>query len=191
MKKLILAIVAVFAVTVVTNAQGLGVKLGANMTKIDGVKFKDAFNTSYQAGAFLELNLSDKFGIQPELLFTQSSVKQDTSLAQVIRFQNSGDLKLNYLTIPVLLRFNASKLITFHVGPQFGILLNKEENLLQNGERAFKNGDFSMLAGVQLNISSFRVYGRYNVGLSDISDVTNSGKWKYQQIQLGLGMKIL
>lgn len=48
-----------------------------------------------------------------------------------------------------------------------------------------------MLAGLQLNLSSFRIYGRYNIGLTNLSDIGNAESWKYQQIQLGVGLKVL
>ncbi len=194
MKKLfVLAAVLVCAFSTLQAQSGfaLGVKLGANLTKIDGVRFRDAFNTSYQAGAFAELNLSDKWGIQPELLFSQTTSKMDTSLAQVVGFHNTRDVKLNYLSIPILLRYNINKFITLNAGPQFSILMNRNDNLWSNGKSAFKGGDFAMVAGLQVNISSFRIYGRYNIGLTNISDVDNSGKWKHQQIQLGVGLKLL
>jgi len=66
--------------------------------------------------------------------------------------------------------------------------MNKDNTLLQNGKQAFKNGDFSMLAGIQLNISKVRLYGRYGVGLSELNDIDNQDKWKSQTIHLGLGL---
>jgi hypothetical protein len=194
MKKCLFTLFILCSVSTISFSQqgfSLGLKLGANLTKIDGVKFREAFNTAYQAGAFAELNFDEKWGIQPELLFSQTKTKQDTSLGQVVRFQNTGDIKLDYLTIPVLLRYNVSRSFTLNVGPQFGILLNKNDNLLTNGQNAFKGGDFSLVAGAQINLSSLRIYGRYNIGLTDINDVGNSDRWRHQQIQLGLGLKLL
>ena len=37
-----------------------------------------------------------------------------------------------------------------------------------------------MVGGVQLKLANFRVSGRYNVGLNNISDIDNSDKWKNQ-----------
>ena len=76
------------------------------------------------------------------------------------------------------------------VGPQFGILIDQNKNMLQNGQDAFKKGDFSMLGGVQLKLLKFRVYGRYAVGLNDISNIGNKDEWKSQSIQLGVGVAL-
>ena len=172
------------------TAQGfhLGAKLGANMDKIAGKSFSDEFKLGYHLGGFVEIDFSKTLGIQPELLFSQTNTKVTDDLDDLL--QPGDEINLNYLNIPILLRINASKLLTLHVGPQFSILMNKDDNLLENGEAAFKSGDFAMVAGAQLNLGSLRVYGRYNIGLSDISDIDNQDSWKSQQIQFGIGLRI-
>ena len=172
------------------TAQGfhLGAKLGANMDKIAGKSFSDEFKLGYHLGGFVEIDFSKTLGIQPELLFSQTNTKVTDDLDELL--EPGDEINLNYLNIPILLRINASKLLTLHVGPQFSILMNKDDNLLENGEAAFKSGDFAMVAGAQLNLGSLRVYGRYNIGLSDISDIDNQDSWKSQQIQFGLGLRI-
>jgi hypothetical protein len=97
---------------------------------------------------------------------------------------------LSYLSIPVLLNYNLGSNFALQAGPQFGILLDQNRNLLQNGKDAFSKGDFSMLAGVQIKLSSLRIYGRYVIGLSNLNDIDNQDKWKSQSIQLGLGLTI-
>lgn len=87
------------------------------------------------------------------------------------------------------MRYSVAGILTLNVGPQFGILLNQDKTLLQNGESAFKSGDFSMVAGGQLNFKFLRIYGRYNIGLQNINDIDNKDKWTNQQIQLGLGLR--
>ncbi|HEU4608394.1 MAG TPA: outer membrane beta-barrel protein, partial [Chitinophagaceae bacterium] len=101
------------------------------------------------------------------------------------------DVKLDYLSIPILLSYRPSKLISFQAGPQFGILLNQDKNLVQNGGEAFKNGDLSLLGGVQLNIGGIRLGGRYAVGLNNINDISNQDEWKNQGFQLYAGFRIL
>ena len=48
-----------------------------------------------------------------------------------------------------------------------------------------------MLGGVELKLSSFRIYGRYALGLSNLNDIDNKDKWKSQSIQIGIGLAIL
>ncbi|TKK68868.1 PorT family protein [Ilyomonas limi] len=197
MKKLMLLVAVGLATVISANAQRLdfGGKIGANLTKIDGVKFSDSYKLNYQLGAFAEIDFNKNWGIQPELLFSQTTSRVDSGFSSVYQEAPSSllkrDVKLNYLSIPILLRINAGSLLTFHVGPQFSVLVNDDENLFNNGKDAFKKGDLSAVLGAQINISKLRIYGRYNVGLANISDVDNPNKWKTQQLQLGVGFKIL
>lgn len=170
----------------------IGGKFGANMNKVDGQSFKDGFTFGYQAGAFAELNFSKRFGIQPEVLWNESTVRTSTEFSDI--YQELGarvtDAKLNYLTIPVLLNIRPSNFITLQAGPQYGILLNRNDNLLENGREAFRSGDFSMVGGVQLKLAMFRVYGRYVVGLQNLNDIDNQDRWRNQAIQLGVGLAL-
>ena len=191
MKKLFLSTVAIIAIAVSVNAQSiaLGVKAGAIGTKIDGESFESGYKLSYQAGAFAELDLLGKIGVQPELLFSQTSSSYSVGLPGVPAV--STDVKLNYLSIPILLRYNFAKLFTLNLGPQYGILLNNNSDLQSNGQNAFKSGNVSGVVGLQVHFSSLRAYGRYVVGLSDISNVSSAGNWKSQQLELGVGIKLL
>lgn len=193
MKKLFFSICASLLIVSATNAQTfrLGAKAGANMSKIQGQSFNDGFNLGYHLGGFAEIDFSKHFGIQPEVIFNQSSTKYEQHSSAIFDNLKSGDnIQLNYLSIPILLRINAGNLLTFHVGPQFGVLINNHETTYENGKDAFKKGDFGMIGGLQLNLKPLRVYGRYNIGLSDINDIGSQGKWKSEQIQLGIGLKI-
>lgn len=176
-------------------AQGfhIGVKGGVNMFKIDGRSFNEEFKYGYNAGLFSEIDFSEKLGIQPELLWNQSQTRTTNEFGQMYDegVSELRDVKLNYLSIPVLLSYKPSKILSLQAGPQFGILINKDQRLLVNGERAFKTGDLSVLGGVQLNIGSAKVGGRYVVGLTNINDIDNQDKWKNQGFQLYVGFRFL
>lgn len=169
----------------------LGVKGGVNLTKIEGKSFSDEFNYGYQAGAFAILKISNHVQLQPEVLFNQFNTKTDTSLGNVFNTKNLKDVKLNYVSIPLLLNLTPAKFISFQLGPQFGILLDKHKNLFENGKDAFSGGDLSLLGGVQLNLGILKLSGRYVVGLTNINDAGNSDKWKNQGFQLSAGIRII
>ena len=75
-------------------------------------------------------------------------------------------------------------------GPQFGILIDQNKTVLQNGGNAFKNGDLSFLAGVQVKLGAIRVNGRYAIGLNNISDLPDDDKWKNQGFQVSVGLAL-
>ena len=190
MKNKILIVIASLLVAQASFAQfTVGVKGGVNLTKVDGKAFKDEFNTGYHLGGFLELGLGGRVGLQPEVLFNQVSTRRDTAFRDVFN-PNFQDVKLNYLSVPIMLNYKLGNILSLQAGPQFGILMSQDKNLLKNGEEAFKNGDFSLAGGAQLKLTKLRLSGRYVVGLNDISDIGQQDKWKNQGWQLSLGLAL-
>ena len=47
-----------------------------------------------------------------------------------------------------------------------------------------------MLAGLQFRVANLRINGRYAVGLNNISDIGNEGKWKNQGFQVSVGLAL-
>ena len=190
MKTKIISLAVALFIFSVSFSQGLtfGVKGGASINKLTGKSFKEEFSIGYHVGVFATLGMGGKLRIQNEELLNQVNTDTARSFSSVYHFKKN--IQLKYLSIPILLNYNLSNLFALQAGPQFGVLLDNNKNALQNGQEAFKNGDLSMLGGVQLKLSKLRVYGRYAIGLSDISDVGNSGKWKSQSIQLGVGIAL-
>jgi hypothetical protein len=198
MKKTFILLGLVVLLSLGASAQGgfrLGVKGGLNLNRVNGQSFNDEFDMGYMAGAFAEIDINKFIGIQPELLYSQTMTKRSSfSALYNSRFTQSflidnAYTRLNYLSIPVLLRLNLGKLITFNAGPQYGILIGQDKNVLTNAQNAFKTGDISAVVGAQLNLSSFRIYGRYVAGLQNINAIDDKETWKTASLQLGLGLK--
>jgi hypothetical protein len=191
-KMLVLALVCLFA-AFSASSQGinLGIKGGATVYKIDGVSFSDEFNWGYHLGGVAELMWSKEWGIQPEVLFNESNTKTGYSFDTLYRSVNPGtlkDVKLNFISIPVLLTWRPSPFISFQAGPNFSVMMSKDRTLLQDGAEAFKSGSVSLIGGIQLNIFSFRIYGRYGMGLTNLNNIDTQDKWKSRGGQLGVAM---
>lgn len=196
MKTKLLSLFAALLLSQAIMAQfHLGVKAGANVTKIQSKSFKDEFKYGYHLGGFAEVRLSDKFELQPEVLFNQYSTTVDSNFKNI--YQNAvassyqRNVKLNYLSVPILLNYKLiGSFLSLQAGPQFGVLINKNKTLLQNGGDAFKHGDFSMLAGAQVKVGPLRFNGRYVIGLNNINDIDNKDQWKSQGFQLSVGFAL-
>jgi hypothetical protein len=191
---LILVLATLFFSTASFAQLTFGIKGGANITKVEGKSFSEEFRYGYHLGGFATIKLAGRLGIQPEVLFNQYNTRVDSSFKSVysnaLSISNYQDVKLNYLTIPILLNYKLANIISLQAGPQFGVLISQDKNLLQNGQEAFKNGELSLVGGVQLNLSKFRLSGRYLVGLNNISDVSSQNKWKNQGFQLSVGLAL-
>ena len=194
--KLFLPLIASLLISQALLAQfHIGLKGGANVTKIEGRSFKDEFKYGYHLGGFAEIGLGGKIGIQPEVLFNQYATTVDSSYKEI--YENvfnpayQRNVKLNYLSIPILLNYKLlGNFLTLQAGPQFGILLDNNKTLLQNGGNAFKGGDFSMVCGAQVKLAAFRISGRYMVGLNNLNDIDDRDKWKNQGFQLSVGLAL-
>ena len=186
-------IVALLLITQLTQAQflKLGVKGGANMTKLDGQSFKDKFGLGYWAGGFVEVGLGKNFFLSPEVQFSESTQRQSSQFQSI--YQNLGHIdtlkgvKLQYLSFPVVLGYKIANVLALEGGAQFGILMDKNQKLLQNGGDAFSKGNISLLAGASVHLRSFRVSARYGIGVKNVNGIDNRDPWKTQSIQLGLG----
>jgi hypothetical protein len=193
MKTKLLSLAAVLLISQSMMAQfHVGAKAGANIIKIDGKSFKDQFKYGYHVGGFAEIGFGHKLGIQPEVLFNQYATVVDSNFSHIYQnaFKNNN-VKLNYLSIPVLLNYKLfGNFLSLQAGSQFGILINKSKTLLQNGGNAFKDGDLAMIGGVQVKLSSFRLNGRYVIGLNNINDLGNQDKWTSQGFQLSVGLAL-
>ena len=169
-----------------------GIKAGTDIHKITGKSFDEGFNFGYHIGAFAEVKLKSKIGIQPEVYFSQVNVKNGTTGNSLYPdFNTIIKAKLSYLNIPVLLNIRPSKHIALQAGPQFGILFNKNDGFVQNGKDAFKSGDISIAAGLQLNLLKLIVYARYVGGISNMNDIDAKEQWKNHTIHIGVGYSIL
>lgn len=185
-------IVAVFfLMTTASQAQTFkaGVKFGTTVNKLSGYSFSEKFSFGYHAGAFAEIKLSDRLFLQPEVLFSQVNTDTSNQFRQLYNLNATtiSNIKLSYLSVPLLLNYKLNKVIYLQAGPQYGILIDQNKNLLQNGREAFRSGDFSLLGGIQVKLANVRIYGRYAIGLQNINDIDNRDQWKNQSVQVGIG----
>jgi hypothetical protein len=193
-KSIVLSL-ALVAITIAgANAQGfqLGLKGGANLSQVQGRTFDQAYNYGYTLGGFAEIKITKHFGIQPEVLWNEYQTRTVDANNQVYPTINGNTfIKLNYLSIPLLLSFKPAKIISIQAGPQFGVLINESQTFVDNTKKAFKSGDLSMLAGVQLNLGWFKLGGRYVYGLTNMDNVGNVDTWKSQGYQVYIGVRII
>ena len=195
MKTKILSLAAAVLLSTVAMSQfHIGVKGGANIIKVQGKSFSDEFRYGYNLGGFVEVRMGNKFVLQPEVLFNQYSTTLDSNYKNI--YQNvfssgQSNVKLKYLSIPIVLNYKLiGSFLSLQAGPQFGILIDKNKDLLQNGGDAFTTGDLSMLGGVQFKVGSFRINGRYVIGLSNINDIDDQDKWKSEGFQISVGLAL-
>ncbi len=177
MKKSLLLLV-VFLLPYLLHGQGIGIgiKAGANFANQDVKDVSIKTVTDYHLGAYLNLNFTDKFGITPEVLYSAYGSKW-----------NNSKVDLDYVSIPLMLRFKPISLISLEAGPQFGFLTKAHVANVGDVKDQLKNNDFGLAMGAALHLPlGFQVGGRYILGFTNISDVsTQSIKNRTIQVYLG------
>jgi hypothetical protein len=171
-----------------------GFKAGLNLNKIEGKSFKDEFRYNYQLGAFMQINFSRRYGLQPEINFTQTSAEQSNDITVIYDDLFLGGsqkkAKLNYLKMTGLLNYDLgpSQRVKLQVGPQWGMLVSEAIDSLKTPRDIFKKGEFSVLGGILLQLPSFNMGVRYEIGLTDINGIDNQDQWKSQAWQFFIGV---
>ena len=173
-----------------------GFKAGLNLDKIEGRSFKDEFKYNYQLGAFMQINLTKKFGLQPEINFAQTSAEQSDDITVIyddlFLDGTQKKAKLNYVKLAGLLNIDIgpSQRVKLQLGPQWGMLLNEVVDSVKTTKDIFKKGELSVLGGIMLQLPLFHVGTRYEIGLTNINDIDNQDQWKRQTWQFFIGVTL-
>jgi len=200
-KSLLLIAITLFGITAMSAQEYVmfGVKGGATFSG-DGL---NAFNDpnariSFNLGLLAEIPLTDKFSVQPEILYSVHGYDIPVrNNAGVIEYQ------LDYINIPVLAKFYLIDGLALEAGPQVGFLVNSEMDYKPSStnsgevslsEDQFNKVDFSAALGASYKFrGGFFVNGRYNIGLTDIYDdsfsnnVFSDADAKHTVVQAGVG----
>jgi len=174
----------------------LGFKGGLNLNKIEGKSFKDEFNYNYALGGFVQINITRKLGLQPEINFVQTTAEQTNDITEVYDdLFFGGDqkkAKLNYLKFAGLLNIDIgpSQRVKLQLGPQWGRLLNETADSLNSSQDVFKKNEFSALGGIMLQLPLFHIGTRYEIGLTDVNGTDNNDKWRSQAWQFFVGITL-
>ncbi len=205
MKKLFLTAAAVFALTAV-NAQDItfGAKVGVNLANADAGDFDTDAVTSFHIGVTAELPISDKFSVQPELLYSI----QGASLTETITEDKYEYLyKLNFINLPIMAKYYVTQGLSLEAGPQIGFLVKAEVetdftdsddssnnvSITTDSKDYYKSIDFGFNIGAGYKLESGLNFTlRYNLGLSNLSDtdhedVSDDSEWKNRVLQLSVG----
>lgn len=153
-----------------------GFKSGLNGSTITGDDIGDTQpKIGLVAGGFAELCIDDYTSVQPEVLYSQQGVKYTDHNGF------DGTLKLDYINVPVLVKFRASNTLVFEAGPQMGLLLSakdKYESTSISGTDDIKDNyepiDFGANLGLNYDLQNGWYFGaRYYLGLSNINNHTD------------------
>ena len=180
MKKIILTMAAVFALTfanaqdkkssVTTSDIVFGVKAGYANTNFTGDANTKAASNFY-IGGLVDFHVSEKFHIQPELLYSMEGA-------------DDPDTGLNFIRIPVMFKYFVAEGFNLQAGPEVAFVAGGDAI-----KDALKSLDYGLGIGAAYEMSSGLMFdARYNLGLANLYD--GSGfKVGTSSFQIGLGYR--
>lgn len=163
----------------------IGIKGGPNISTLAG-DFPDIVHKlSFHAGTFLNIHVSNKIILQPELIYSNQGAVYDIG---------NDEINLAYLNLPMIAKIEVSEKFNVQVGPQLGILLSGKFDFgsdVIDIKDAYSDMDVALTMGVgfkshdNVTIDLRYNYGFTNIVASDIDaadlSITN------QVIQVSLG----
>lgn len=165
-----------------------GVRVGGNLSNLhytDGGDISESDDSKIGPlfGLYLTAMFSDQFGIQPELVYSAMGSKD-----------GDAKLKLNYIALPVLARYQVAEQFHILLGPQIGFIASakyaegdEDEDIKEDVESL----DVSGVIGVGADFDRFNVGVRYALGFTSMFDSAEGDiKVKNRALQLVLGYRL-
>jgi opacity protein-like surface antigen len=171
MKKIIF-LFAALAGSFAMQAQGInfGVKAGANFTNFGGDADTDG-KTGFYVGALADLPISGNFHLQPEVQYSSEG--------------SDNDGNIDYIRIPIMAKYYVMEGLSLQAGPEVAFKIAADDFV----DEATKSIDFGLGGGVGYELPMGLFFdARYNVGLSNISDV-DGFDLKNTGFQIGAGYR--
>lgn len=148
-----------------------GFKAGANFSDLtfEGKRSADT-RSGFVAGFFINYGINEKFRVQPEFIYSSQGSKQ---------------FKIEYLQLPVMLKYKIKKTLNVQLGPEVGVKIHEFED-------GVRNISYGVNAGIGIGLLDnldFEI--RYGYGLSQIFDevtLFQDSKNRYVQVTLAYSL---
>lgn len=149
-----------------------GAKAGVNFATVGGDETGGTSSrTAFHVGGVAEIAISEKFSVQPELLYSAQGAVRDFEGVDV-------DVKLDYLNIPIMAKYYVADGFSVEAGPQIGLLLSAEADgggETEDLKDSISGIDFGLGIGAGYKMESgLNFSARYNLGISNINDFEGS-----------------
>ncbi|SDX41512.1 porin family protein [Aequorivita viscosa] len=199
MKKTLLIIIAAFTLSTQAQETLFGVKAGLNLASIGGDDAGDAkTRSSFHIGGLVEIPVSEKFSVQPELLYSSQGAKgSEELLGEGVIVESK--IKSDYINIPIMAKYYLIQGLSIEAGPQFGFLVSAKAEFELKGpgvletasmdvKDLFNTFDLGVGLGTSYTLDMGVFFGaRYNLGLSNINKDSGDTKNQNNVFQISAG----
>ena len=182
MRKITIALICMIMAVASATAQPeksftFGPKIGVDYTHFWDADGDYSGMLGYQAGLFMEYTINDKFAVAPEVVFAAQGGKH--------KWIDAGDLEvsttmhLNYINVPVMIKFYVVPNLSIDFGPQVGFNIYKKytdkwKNASDDKKdtddiQGVKSVDLGVGLGLTYNIADeVFVQARYTLGFTKV-----------------------
>ena len=162
----------------------IGLRSSLNLTSYNGNDLLDmGATTGFSIGGWYQLELHEKWAIQPELIYSARGGLGVGPATDDIGLEIVADItdKLKFLEIPVSIIFNSSENVSFGAGPYIAFLLDAERESiftypgrLETSTESLKSDqiektEFGLLLSLIFKIGQFDFSTRFQLGLTNIT----------------------
>lgn len=145
-----------------------GLKAGANYSDFYNADFDTEGLPGFHAGAIIAFDINKNWSVQEDFLFSTQGAKLKDG------FSDGKELKLSYISIPIVVKYKTNFGLYFEAGPQVGILASEDFKEITNDDFAEKI-DAGMVGGIGYQFSNgLGIGARYYMGFTDISKVKST-----------------
>ena len=121
MKFLLVFFVATITVSTATAQINLGVKGGVNVVNMafgspSLISGQSQYRLSYHVGIYEQSDISDRFSVRPEVLFSNKGFRSSDALGK-------SSVNLYYLSLPILAQYRIWDQLSVVLGPEVSYLL--------------------------------------------------------------------
>ena len=155
------------------NGIKFGAKIGGNLSTLtDDGDFTPSNKTGFHIGAVINIAISEKFSIQPEVVYSQQGAETSNWFSA-----DNINLQLDYLNIPIMAEYKIIDGLRAQAGPQFGFNTSSKLTYKDDDNSDYKDNTASFDIGVgfgaqyELNFGLF-FQARYVIGLSNVIEDT-------------------
>lgn len=187
----------------------VGVKTSVNYFTHTGDVSEDLdYKLAPQAGAYVNIPFGKYFAVQPEVNFSRMGSKESSYVntpAEGVNFiKNTNETVLDYITLPVMLKFYPAKGFNIEAGPQVGYNIyakniqsayahtvngSVKEEIKTDLKDDINEFDFGVNFGLgyELQDTGLNFGARYYMGLSNIVNESETADIKNSGFTLGVG----
>lgn len=159
-----------------------GARTGLNSSNFSDTNFSN--KQGFHLGAYYKIHLG-VIDIEPGLQYSKKGYEgtEDASGIEV-------NERLNYIDVPVLVRFNVLEVVNIFGGPQASVLASRNYelgNITSSSTDVIRGYDIGAVVGVGINLPlGFNVQASYDLGLTNLNYFNTDVKNRVFKVSIGV-----